>query len=117
MKISICAFLVLLLWSSVIAFGQDTTFVTIRKLPSKVSLTMNTDSIYLGQKTTLTASGCAGTVTWSTGQTAASIQVSPTTQTFYSAFCTSAFGCVGVKDSLKVLVRKAAQRRCSYRRA
>lgn len=107
MKISICTFFVLLLWSSVIAFGQDTTFVTIRKLPSKVSLTMNTDSIYLGQKATLTASGCAGTVTWSTGQTAASIQVSPTTQTFYSAFCTSAFGCVGVKDSLKVLVRKA----------
>ena len=107
MKTSIITLCALLLWSASVAFGQDTTFVTIRKLPAKVAITMNTDSIYLGQKATLTAAGCSGTVTWSTGQTAASIQVSPAAHTYYSAYCTSAFGCVGLKDSLKVLVRKA----------
>lgn len=106
MKTSIITLCVFLLWGASVAFGQDTTFVTIRKLPAKVAITMNTDSIYLGQKATLTAAGCSGTVTWSTGQTAASIQVSPAAHTYYSAYCTSAFGCVGLKDSLKVLVRK-----------
>ncbi|MFY7910087.1 MAG: collagen-binding domain-containing protein, partial [Emticicia sp.] len=44
-------------------------------------------SICVGQTTTLTASNCAGTVTWNTGATGSTITVSPTTTTTYTATC------------------------------
>ena len=45
-------------------------------------------SIVAGSSTVLTASGCVGgTVTWSNGTTGASITVSPTTTTSYTASC------------------------------
>jgi hypothetical protein len=57
--------------------------------------TIKTSAILLcsGQQATLTATGCPGTVTWSTGQTGSSITVSPTSNTNYTATCTSN-GCV-----------------------
>jgi uncharacterized repeat protein (TIGR01451 family) len=44
--------------------------------------------ICLGESATLTAIGCNGTITWSTGQTGNSISVSPLTNTTYTAKCT-----------------------------
>ena len=43
--------------------------------------------IQLGETTVLTATGCEGEITWSTGQTGASIVVTPTTTTSYTAVC------------------------------
>ena len=45
-------------------------------------------TICTGTTITLTATGCSGTVTWSNNQKGASIQVSPTSSTTYSATCT-----------------------------
>ncbi|WP_207505402.1 Ig-like domain-containing protein [Telluribacter humicola] len=46
-------------------------------------------SICAGDEVTLTATGCTGTITWSTGQTGASIKVKPTATTSYKATCVS----------------------------
>ncbi len=45
-------------------------------------------SICTGNTATLTASNCSGTLSWSTGATAASITVSPTVSTDYYGICT-----------------------------
>lgn len=84
---------------------SDTLKVIIRLLPSKPSLSKNRDSIYVGQAVALIASNCNGTITWSNGTTGNSLTVSPNQTQFYSAFCTSTFGCVGSKDSIKVNVQ------------
>lgn len=57
-------------------------------LPPTPNLTANPTAIKLGESSTLTATNCAGTVTWSTGQTGNSISVSPTSFVNYQAFCT-----------------------------
>ncbi|MFN3852626.1 MAG: immunoglobulin domain-containing protein, partial [Spirosomataceae bacterium] len=49
-------------------------------------------SICNGASTTLTATGCTGTLAWSSGQTTSSITVSPTANTNYTATCTQS-GC------------------------
>lgn len=84
---------------------SDTLKVIIRLLPSKPSLSKNRDSIYVGQAVTLTAANCDGTIAWSNGTTGNSLTVSPNQTQFYAAFCTSTFGCVGLKDSIKVNVQ------------
>jgi len=56
--------------------------------PPTPSLTANPGTIKIGESSTLTATGCAGTVTWTTGQTGNSITVSPTSFVSYRAFCT-----------------------------
>lgn len=47
-------------------------------------------AVSLSQASTLTASGCPGTVKWSNGQTGASISVTPTATTQYSVSCVTA---------------------------
>lgn len=47
-----------------------------------------------GQQTDLAASGCAGTVIWSTGERGANIRVSPHQTTRYTAVCRLPEGCV-----------------------
>lgn len=56
--------------------------------PPTPSLTANPTLIKIGESSTLTATNCAGTVTWSTGQTGNSITVNPTSYVNYQAFCT-----------------------------
>lgn len=56
--------------------------------PPTPSLTANPALIKIGESSTLTATNCAGTVTWSTGQTGNSITVNPTSYVNYQAFCT-----------------------------
>ena len=58
-----------------------------------ITISGNTDINY-GQSTTLTASG-ASTYTWSTGESTASINVTPTITTSYSVTGTSQHGCTG----------------------
>ncbi len=64
--------------------------VTVNPLPT-VSVTSL--SIAQGQSTTLVATGCNGTVSWNTGQTGASLVVSPSATTSYTATCTTQAGC------------------------
>ncbi len=47
------------------------------------------NTVCLGRATTLTANNCDGTISWSSGQSTASISVSPTVNTSYSVTCTS----------------------------
>ena len=51
-------------------------------------ITSSKENVCTGESITLTAANCAGTIRWSTGQTGANIQVSPTTTTTYTATCT-----------------------------
>lgn len=68
----------LLLCSTTFAFGQYNTFY----------LSPANPQINPGQSVTLTASGCSGSIGWSTGQTGSSISVSPSGTTKISATCT-----------------------------
>ncbi|MDQ1087569.1 RICIN domain-containing protein [Siphonobacter sp. SORGH_AS_1065] len=56
--------------------------------PGAPSVSASATSINSGQSSTLTASNCSGTVSWSSGQSGSSIQVSPTATTTYTATCT-----------------------------
>ena len=61
------------------------TITVINANPPTIACSSTT--ICKGGQATLTASGCAGTVTWSTGATTASITVSPESTTSYTATC------------------------------
>ncbi|MFC3812837.1 hypothetical protein [Lacihabitans lacunae] len=50
-------------------------------------LSANPENTNPGQASVLTATGCAGTIQWSTGQTGNSITVSPLSSTHYTAEC------------------------------
>ncbi|GAB2769699.1 hypothetical protein GCM10027275_10230 [Rhabdobacter roseus] len=56
------------------------------------SVTASPGAVSLNQASTLTASGCPGTIRWSTGQEGPSISVTPTVTTQYTAECFTA-GC------------------------
>ncbi len=62
--------------------------------PKPTAIISGDQNICLGESTILTASG-GSTYLWSTTSTAASINVSPTTNTTYSVTVTDANGCVG----------------------
>lgn len=66
--------------------------------PSQIpTVVVNPTSINVGESSTLTASGCGAgqTYKWETGQTTASITVSPATTTIYKAKCVAADACEG----------------------
>lgn len=50
-------------------------------------------SLCEGESITLTGSGCAGTLSWSNGSTAATITVTPYASTTYTAYCAGTNGC------------------------
>jgi uncharacterized repeat protein (TIGR01451 family)/gliding motility-associated-like protein len=54
---------------------------------SSVTITANNNSVCSGETVELTATGCASTLTWSTGQTGNKINVTPTQTTLYTASC------------------------------
>ncbi len=61
---------------------------TIKVIPvTPPTVTAAPSSIKLGESSVLTATGCEGEITWSNGQTGASIVVSPTSTTSYTAVC------------------------------
>ncbi len=55
---------------------------------SSTAVTVNSPAICSGATATLTASGCSGSLLWSTGATTTSINVSPTVTTTYNVTCT-----------------------------
>lgn len=63
------------------------------------TITATSETVCGGGNATLTASGCTGTLRWSTGDSTVSITVSPSVQTSYSATCTVE-GCVGVASKV-----------------
>jgi hypothetical protein len=65
--------------------GTDTGKVTVNPKPTP---SVNDATICKGESATLTATNCAGSISWNTGATTTSITVNPTTTTTYTATCT-----------------------------
>ncbi|QHW01499.1 hypothetical protein GJR95_28960 [Spirosoma endbachense] len=55
--------------------------------PTSPNIAASSTAITVGQSVTLTASGCNGTVNWSTGSSGTRLVVSPSVSTTYSANC------------------------------
>ncbi|GAB3769246.1 hypothetical protein GCM10028818_05000 [Spirosoma horti] len=55
--------------------------------PTAFAVAVTSATVCAGTKTDLTASGCSGSVRWSTTQTGATITVTPAKTTTYTAFC------------------------------
>lgn len=78
--------------------------------PNKPFVTCKNSVICSGGSSTLTASGCIGTVVWSTGQTGAVLTISPTSEkSTYAAICKSNGGkCESEKSNeIEIIVGKA----------
>lgn len=88
------------------SFPSNVT-VTVNPKPVAPTLSASPATIINGSSSTLSATGCTGTVTWNTtpAQTGASITVSPNITKIYSATCTSAKGCVSPSASVTVTVK------------
>ncbi|GAA4419274.1 hypothetical protein GCM10023187_53420 [Nibrella viscosa] len=71
--------------------------------PAAPTLSASPSTINTGQSSVLTASGCGGTVSWSTGQQGSQITVSPGATTTYNATC-SVNGCTSTNASIQVTV-------------
>lgn len=73
--------LILLFWATAsLAFAQ----------PNPPTVTPSSAFINFGQSVTLSATGCSGIITWSSGQTGANVSVSPKQSTKISATCKEA---------------------------
>src|SRR4051812_32233319 len=55
--------------------------------PNVLTVSVSSATVCAGTKTDLTASGCTGSVRWSTTQTGATITVTPLKTTTYTAIC------------------------------
>ncbi|MEA5140589.1 NHL domain-containing protein [Arcicella rigui] len=64
------------------------TTITVTPKPATPTVASNNASICLGTSAVLTATGCAGTVSWTGGLTGSSVTVTPTKTTAYKALCT-----------------------------
>ncbi|SOE19682.1 Por secretion system C-terminal sorting domain-containing protein [Spirosomataceae bacterium TFI 002] len=67
--------------------------VTVNAIPTPPTISAGNTRICDGNSTTLTATGCTGTVTWSNAKTGISISEMPSTNTTYTATCTSSSNC------------------------
>lgn len=88
--------------------------ITIFPLPQVPAINYSpTNSICVGQSTTLSVNNCSGTVIWQTNAsgnyeqigTGTSIQVSPIRNTLYHATCTNANGCTNAKSSILSVIQ------------
>ncbi|WP_165492348.1 SdrD B-like domain-containing protein [Jiulongibacter sediminis] len=66
--------------------------IVVNSLPIP-TISASKTTICSGESVTLSASNCSGSITWNTGQSTASITVSPAMTTSYSVICTSTVGC------------------------
>ncbi len=73
-----------------VSAASNVETITVNPQPAAPVLTASKNPISGGESVTLTATGCAGTVSWNTtpAQLGASISVSPTATTTYTATCT-----------------------------
>lgn len=68
--------------------SQESNLITIVvSAPTTPTVAASNTNICSGELVTLTAAGCNGNVNWSNGMTGASINVTPSTTTTYSASC------------------------------
>lgn len=82
-----------------------TLAITVTATPNIPTTTASKLIICSGGSTTLSASGCAGTVTWSNGAgTGSSISVSPTSDISYTATCSVNSCLSGVSNSVSIKV-------------
>ncbi|RYU94111.1 SdrD B-like domain-containing protein [Emticicia agri] len=72
--------------------------ITVKPQPAAPVIASAKDQICAGESVVLTAHNCDGIVTWSTGATTATITVSPTITTFYTAIC-NVNGCNSVTSA------------------
>lgn len=63
--------------------------VTVTVNAAAISVSANPTTVCAGSYSQLTATGCAGNVTWSTGQTSTTFYAYPTTTTTYTATCSA----------------------------
>lgn len=78
----------ILKYSGVITTKQNSNTVNITIASSPTLSASPSTTVCAGSSVTLTASGCAGMVTWSTGATGSSLVVTPPASITYSATCT-----------------------------
>ena len=79
--------------------------VNVNAIPAVPILTAGANSICATASTVLTASGCVGTVIWSTLDVGSTLTVSPNSNTTYTATCTDANGCISPSSaSLNITV-------------
>lgn len=71
--------------------------------PAAPALAATPSGICVGSSTTLTATGCTGTIIWSTGMVGASLVVTPSASASYTATCTDN-GCISSAVSVAVTV-------------
>jgi len=71
--------------------------------PAAPTVSATSTAVCIGQSTTLTASGCAGTLQWSTGETTLSINVSPVVPTTYTVTCT-VNNCTSLAGSIAISI-------------
>jgi len=82
--------------SNCVSEASDLANVMVNPIPAVPSVSATPTSIILGQSSSLSATGCAGTVTWSFGaSTANPLIVTPNSTTTYTATCT-VNGCVSL---------------------
>jgi len=63
--------------------------VTVTVNAAAISVSANPSTVCAGSYSQLTATGCAGNVTWNTGQTSTTFYAYPTTTTTYTATCSA----------------------------
>ncbi|MFT5884689.1 MAG: putative repeat protein (TIGR01451 family)/gliding motility-associated-like protein [Arcticibacterium sp.] len=66
------------------------------------TITSSGTQVCAGSGVSLTASGCAGTVEWSDGQTGTSVNVSPIIQTTYTVICKSGTCTSGTSNAIMI---------------
>lgn len=86
------------------ASNSITVYVNTPEVPV---LTSDMSSVCAGGSATLSASNCSGTVVWSTSEETASILVTPTESTTYTAYC-KAGNCVSETASITINSSKPA---------
>ncbi len=84
--------------------AKSSKTITVKPQPAAPVIASAKETICAGESVVLTAHNCDGKVTWSTGATTATITVSPTITTAYTAIC-NVDGCNSVSSaSVSVIV-------------
>ncbi len=68
--------------------GKSSKLITVTPKPATPIVTCGKERICAGESLTFIAHGCEGTITWSNGATGATMVVTPTVTTTYTAICT-----------------------------
>jgi uncharacterized repeat protein (TIGR01451 family) len=88
--------------------GSSNVQIVVNTSAPAPTIAANTTSLCQAGNVTLTASGCSGTVNWSSGQTGNSITVNVSTNTIYTATCTSGTCVSGNSNTVSIQVGSPA---------